>query len=146
MNIGLLGGTGYVGSVIAAEAKRRGLTVEVLRRCDRNYYVVETLVEWLREVKIEFLICSAGYTGKPNVDACEVNRLECLRGNAVLPGIVRKACESTGIPFGHVSSGCIYTNSKKTKMGSQNWIPQTFVLEQTTVALLRVVKPLEKNY
>jgi dTDP-4-dehydrorhamnose reductase len=58
------------------------------------------------------LINAAGYTGKPNVDACESNRAECLFGNAVLPGRIRTACEEIGIPWGHVSSGCIYSGRK----------------------------------
>ena len=33
-------------------------------------------------------------------------------GNAVLPGILKEACERAKILFGHVSSGCIYTGKK----------------------------------
>jgi dTDP-4-dehydrorhamnose reductase len=58
------------------------------------------------------LINAAGYTGKPNVDACESDQAECLFGNAVLPGRIRTACEELGIPWGHVSSGCIYSGRK----------------------------------
>ena len=39
----------------------------------------------------EFLINAAGYTGKPNVDACELHKADCLMGNAVLPGIIAQA-------------------------------------------------------
>jgi hypothetical protein len=63
----------------------------------------------LQRDRPEFLINAAGYTGKPNVDACELHKAECLLGNAVLPGIVAQACEEAGVPWGHVSSGCIYT-------------------------------------
>ena len=55
------------------------------------------------------MINSAGYTGKPNVDACEIYKADCLLGNAVLPGVIREACEATKLAWGHVSSGCIYT-------------------------------------
>jgi dTDP-4-dehydrorhamnose reductase len=58
------------------------------------------------------LINSAGYTGKPNVDACETDKTNCLFGNAILPGRIAEACESTNTPWGHVSSGCIYTGSR----------------------------------
>ena len=44
------------------------------------------------DLESEFLINAAGYTGKPNVDACELHKHECLFGNAVLPGIVADAC------------------------------------------------------
>ena len=49
---------------------------------------------------------------KPNVDACEVHKAECLAGNAVLPGTIAQACEAANVPWGHVSSGCIYTGSR----------------------------------
>ena len=39
------------------------------------------------------LINAAGFTGQPNVDACELAKADCLNGNAVLPGIVREVCE-----------------------------------------------------
>jgi hypothetical protein len=61
---------------------------------------------------VSFLINAAGYTGKPNVDACELNKTECLVGNAILPGRIADACATAGVPWGHVSSGCIYSGAK----------------------------------
>ena len=58
------------------------------------------------------MINSAGYTGKPNVDACENHKADTLLGNAVLPGIIREVCEDVDLPWGHVSSGCIYTGRR----------------------------------
>jgi dTDP-4-dehydrorhamnose reductase len=46
------------------------------------------------------------------VDACELHKADCLNGNAVLPGLVAQACEEAGVPWGHVSSGCIYSGSR----------------------------------
>ena len=110
--IGILGGHGYIGSKIVATLGKQGVAYRILRRRDRDYYQANELAAWLREKDIEFLINAAGFTGQPNVDACERKKTECLLGNAVLPGIVREACESTHVPFGHVSSGCIYIGSK----------------------------------
>lgn len=54
----------------------------------------------------DYIINAAGYTGKPNVDACEVNKRACLEGNALLPAYIRElAC---GKPIVHVSSGCVF--------------------------------------
>ena len=33
-------------------------------------------------------------------------------GIQFLPGRIRSACEEVGIPWGHVSSGCIYSGNK----------------------------------
>ena len=73
----------------------------------------------LRRDKPEFLINAAGYTGKPNVDACELHKTECLFGNAVFPGLVAQACNEAGVPWGHVSSGCIYTGSASLRFAQQ---------------------------
>ena len=70
------------------------------------------LSSWIREHKPTFLLNAAGFTGKPNVDACERDKSDCLFGNAVLPGRIREVCEEYRIPWGHVSSGCIYSGSR----------------------------------
>ena len=83
-----------------------------MSRADFDYTDESKLVSLLKEVKPKFLINAAGYTGKPNVDACEISKSDCLFGNSVLPGRIRSACEEFGIPWGHVSSGCIYSGKK----------------------------------
>ena len=111
--IGILGGYGYIGSKLAATLDDQGISYRILRRGERDYYHTSELAAWLGEHDIRFLINSAGFTGQPNVDACEVRKTQCMLGNTVLPGVVREACETVGIPFGHVSSGCIYTGRKE---------------------------------
>ena len=105
----LLGGSGYVGNAYKRYLKRKGISFRSLSRSEVDYTNVATLTAALRADKPEFLINAAGYTGKPNVDACEIHKSECLAGNAVLPGIIAQACEEANVPWGHVSSGCIYT-------------------------------------
>jgi dTDP-4-dehydrorhamnose reductase len=105
----LLGGSGYVGQAYQALLKRRGVAFRSLRRSEVDYTDAGSLREALLRDKPDFLINAAGYTGKPNVDACELHKADCLLGNAVLPGIVAAGCEEAGIPWGHVSSGCIYS-------------------------------------
>jgi dTDP-4-dehydrorhamnose reductase len=108
----LLGGSGYVGHAYQALLTRKGLPFRNLRRADFDYADRARLTELLRREKPAFLINAAGYTGKPNVDACELHKAECLMGNAVLPGTIAQACADAGIPWGHVSSGCIYNGAK----------------------------------
>lgn len=108
----LLGGSGYVGTAYQALLTHKGIPFRNLRRADVNYADRATLTELLRREKPEFLINAAGYTGKPNVDACELHKSECLDGNAVLPGTIALACADAGVPWGHVSSGCIYTGAR----------------------------------
>ncbi len=107
----LLGGTGFVGGAYQQFFQKQGLAFRNLSRRQFDYTNRDALTQLLREQKPEFLINCAGYTGKPNVDACEWHKAECLFGNAVLPGIVRDACAAADIPWGHISSGCIYTGA-----------------------------------
>ena len=113
----LLGGNGYVGSAIQKNLTGRGLPFTVASRASSDYSNPNVLVKMLRDLRPEFLINAAGYTGKPNVDACEIHRTECLDGNSVLPGVIREVCEQTQTPWGHVSSGCIFTGAKSDGSG-----------------------------
>ena len=108
----ILGGNGYVGSAFQKHLQQMQLPFEVISRSVVDYSDETSLLRLLEQRRPEFLINAAGYTGSPNVDACEVHRTECLQGNAVLPGVIRSACEKAGVPWGHVSSGCIYTGAK----------------------------------
>ncbi len=108
----LLGGSGYVGSAYQSLLQRQGVPFRNVRRADFDYTNGTALTALLRQEKPAFLINAAGYTGKPNVDACELHQSECLLGNAVLPGVVAQACADAGIPWGHVSSGCIFTGAR----------------------------------
>jgi dTDP-4-dehydrorhamnose reductase len=109
----LLGGSGYIGQAYQQMLRRKGYPFKNLKRAQVDYTDVATLLEALKSDKPDFLINAAGYTGKPNVDACESDKANCLFGNAVLPGRIAEACDSAGVPWGHVSSGCIYTGARE---------------------------------
>jgi UDP-glucose 4,6-dehydratase len=113
----VLGATGYLGSNFVKYLQEEGEDVCGLTRAECDYTNVDTLISLLQGKNPKFLINAAGYTGKPNVDACESDKSECLYGNAVLPGRIRTACEEVGIPWGHVSSGCIYSGRKSNGEG-----------------------------
>jgi len=108
----LLGATGYIGEAFASELRRRGADFLPLSRARVDYTRFEVLLEHLRLRKPSFVINAAGYTGKPNVDACEAHKADTLQGNALFPQTVAQACAAAGIPWGHVSSGCIYSGAK----------------------------------
>ena len=109
----LLGGSGYVGQAYQKLLSAKGIPFKNLARAKVDYADTHTLIKALKTDKPEFLINAAGYTGKPNVDACETDKTNCLFGNAILPGRIAEACEATNTPWGHVSSGCIYTGARE---------------------------------
>ncbi len=108
----LLGGTGYIGQQFSTTMRERGIPFIAPSRAQVDYTRFEVLLEYLRANKAEFLINAAGYTGKPNVDACERDWAGTLQGNTLFPAAVAHACATVGIPFGHISSGCIYSGAK----------------------------------
>lgn len=109
--IALLGSTGYVGTALLETMTARDIPCTVFRWKTTPLHDPQLLANQLQSAGCTFLINSAGYTGKPNVDACETDKASCLDGNATVIGRIREACELAQIPFGHVSSGCIFTGS-----------------------------------
>lgn len=107
----LLGATGYIGHAFARELMRRQWAFHALSRREADYSRFETLLEILGSTKPEFVLNAAGFTGRPNVDACETAQADTLQGNTLLPITVADACSATGTPWGHVSSGCIYSGA-----------------------------------
>src|SRR5260370_37695227 len=107
----LLGASGFVGQSFEKELRHRGWPFTSHSRKRIDYARFEILLKLLRETKPGFLINAAGYTGKPNVDACETARADTLQGNTLLPLTIAHACAAVGVPWGHVSSGCIYAGA-----------------------------------
>lgn len=138
----LLGGSGYVGQAYQALLARKGIPFRNLRRAEIDYTNPGTLVVALRADRPEFLINAAGYTGKPNVDACELHKAECLFGNAVLPGLVAQACADAGVPWGHVSSGCIYTGERADGSGFTETDAPNFTFRQNNCSFYSGTKGL----
>ena len=108
----LLGAKGYVSSSLVNEKVNHNFPILPISQCEVDYYDKRKLELFLLDRGASFVINAAGYTGKPNVDACESAKHRCLQGNAVLPGIIREVCEDLNIPWGHVSSGCIYSGRR----------------------------------
>jgi dTDP-4-dehydrorhamnose reductase len=88
------------------------IVLHFVSRNEVNYLDGSILKRYLEVVNASCVINAAGFTGKPNVDACELAKYDSLQGNAVLPGIIREVCEDLRIPWGHVSSGCIYSGRR----------------------------------
>jgi len=105
----LFGSNGYIGS----EFKKQLSELKLPVFCWPNTYktTFADLEKWYEESGFPLIgavINAAGYTGKPNVDACELNKEATIHGNIVWPQILTDWCALNDIPLAHVSSGCIY--------------------------------------
>jgi len=108
----VLGATGYIGQAFDKELSQRKIPFRAVSRKEFNYADYRVLRSALQKDKPEFVINAAGFTGKPNVDACENQKGETVAGNITLAQTVAQACDAAGVKLGFVSSGCIYTGAK----------------------------------
>src|SRR5438477_7583846 len=148
----LLGATGYIGQAFLAALQQRGRPFTTLSRSQADYSRFDVLLDCLRKTKPDFLVNAAGYTGKPNVDACETARADTIHGNVVFPVTVSHACAVTNTPWGHVSSGCIYSGAITSTSGENsierdlNSAPVRELLKKTPKALKGFSESEEPNF
>ena len=59
-----------------------------------------------------WVINCVGYTGKPNVDACEDEKDKCWQLNVTFPTLLASYCLRQNAKLINISSGCIYDGNK----------------------------------
>lgn len=91
--------------------EREDWPYRAVSRAEEDYTQSQTLAALLRRERPGLVLNLAGFTGKPNVDECEIRREECWEGNVELPVRIAQACGNLGIPLGHISSGCVFEGS-----------------------------------
>ena len=116
----LLGASGYIGEQFVTELRNKNVGFLPLSRSNYDYTRLDILTDLIKENNPRFLINCAGYTGKPNVDACEENHWDTFEGNVILPRTIATACKKFDLPWGHVSSGCIYDGNKSGETNLDN--------------------------
>lgn len=99
-------GNGYVGNAFRLYA---GATV--LSRATTGYDHPQYFPKILTAMRPQSVVNCAGFTGRPHIDECEVRRDETVKANIVLAANISRACADYGIPYVHISSGCIYQGS-----------------------------------
>jgi len=114
----ILGKSGYIAQAIIKELQSRGLTYLAWSRSEVNYTDLVDLKEAIRWAKLNnpnifTIINCAGFIGKPNVDACELAKAECIEGNVLFPAMLARLSEEGGHRLAHISSGCIYGGYEK---------------------------------
>jgi len=109
----LLGASGYVGEAFQKFFKENKIP-----------YVCESGIRFplderefektLQTHKVTSVFNCGGFTGKPNVDSCELieNKIPAIQANAFLPKQIAKVTSDLGIKLMQVSSGCIFNDPK----------------------------------
>ena len=111
MNIAILG-SGFIGKYLNSYLSDNHLTY-LLNQTDDQYHVPYRLREFIKTHKIDVIVNTCGYTGYPNVDACEDNKASCTLYNITVPLVIEEECKAANAKFINVSSGCIYTGYDK---------------------------------
>lgn len=106
-NIMVLGGGGYVASKIKKYWANKDFNLIYFSLKNVNYLDLHTFRTIIEEANIKYIINCYGYTGKPNVDSCEVNQKECFDRNFKDNLWIH---ENSPVPVITISSGCIYNN------------------------------------
>jgi dTDP-4-dehydrorhamnose reductase len=141
----LLGGSGWVGSAFREALERMRIPFRSVSRASVDYTDAAALARLLQHERPSFLINAAGYVGKPNVDACELNKAACLAANAVLPATIASACAAAGIPWGHVSTGCIYEGTRPDGGGFTEEDPPNFTFRAPRCSFYSGTKALAEE-
>lgn len=141
----LLGASGYVGNTFQNYMISRGIDFKTLSLSITKGSKRDELEEAIKSIKPEFLINCAGYTGRPNVDASEKNKHRCLEANTWLVGIVAELCQKYELPWGHISSGCIYTGRRPDGSGFTEEDPPNFDFRHNNCSFYSGTKALSEE-
>ncbi len=114
MKIAILG-NGFIGGYISAYLTSCNSInkVSLLTQASHSYHKIGFLSDYIKKHEIDVVVNTCGYTGHPNVDACENDKEACLTYNVIIPILIEKECKLAGAKFIHISSGCIYTGYNK---------------------------------
>lgn len=108
----LVTGRGYIGSSLGKCLSTCYETI-VISRHEVDYTKRDILKRYIKKNDIGLVINTCGYTGRPNVDACENDKSNTWHYNVRVPVNMQKVCKDLVIPMIHISSGCIYTGYDK---------------------------------
>jgi dTDP-4-dehydrorhamnose reductase len=110
----VLGKNGHIAEALIKELKLRNLPHVAWSRSDVDYTNLAELKYNLYILGDDLhIINCAGYIGKPNVDACELAKADCIEGNVLLPLMLAQLCCEKKYEFTQISSGCIYGGYEK---------------------------------
>jgi len=129
MNKIIVLGNGYIGKQVYKHLVNTIVDSDIKLLNNYQYNDPESLRETLfNNLKTEFktshpdntsqkwLINCVGYTGKPNVDACEEDKQNCWDLNVTFPTLLSNECAKYSVKVINISSGCIYDDIDKSSI------------------------------
>ncbi len=142
----LFGSTGYIGSEFKKQLEELKLPLFCWQNTSNTTF--KDLEKWYESLGypiIDFVINAAGFTGKPNVDACELDKENTIHGNIIWPQILTDWCILNDITLGHVSSGCIYTGKRSDGKPFTEEDEPNFTFKQNNCSFYSGTKSIAEN-
>jgi dTDP-4-dehydrorhamnose reductase len=122
MNI-LLVGRGWTGKKMKAALDKRGHLVDFISHQEADKALSSG-------IKYDWVVNTAGVTGSPNVDACELDKQNTYTGNSVFPVYLYYLARDAGAKYAHFSSGCIYTGQIYSVDQEPNFFGSTYSISK----------------
>jgi len=142
----LLGASGYIGGTFKAALVKRNYQTLTPARDQMNYCKFEVLRQYIQEQGgIDFLINAAGFTGKPNVEQCEIKRGETIQGNLLLPQMLSHLAALEDFRWLQIGTGCIYNGDNDGKGYTEEDKPN-FSFKYNNCSFYSGVKGLAEDY
>lgn len=112
------GKTGWIGQMVVAECKKRGLECLAASSRLEDRHLVEKEID---EYKPTVVMNAAGLTGRPNVDWCEDNKQAVIRVNLIGTLSLIDLCAQRKIHVTNFATGCIFEYDEEHKMGGKTF-------------------------
>jgi len=109
------GKTGWIGGLMGGILQEQGIEfINANSRIESR----EAVAKELDEIKPTHVLMSAGITGRPNIDWCEVNKQETIRTNVIGTLNVADLCDIRSIHCTIYATGCIFKYDDAHQLGS----------------------------
>ena len=152
-------GHGYIAHAILTEASARGWDVRgnILPCQAMGSPGLRALVG---EADVDLVVnCAAYIPPSGRVVDCEKNKQKTIEGNILFPQMVAQVCDLGGVPLMHISTGCLFDESKEweeTDEPTRGWngycgmyvgsklLAERLVIEWANAYVLRVRLPFDE--
>lgn len=112
MKILILSSEGFIGANFNKFLQNKNCEISLLNRKDCDFLNKDDLFNKIKIINPLYIINCAGYTGKPNVDSCELNKEACWNGNVTIVKYLSDICHTLNTRYIQIASGCIYSGNK----------------------------------
>jgi dTDP-4-dehydrorhamnose 3,5-epimerase-like enzyme len=103
----LLGSSGFIGSNVLNELRKRNLKILCLKQ---RLHEKNKINELLQFYKPKYFINCAGLTGTPDISWCDKNKFETIKTNVINQIELLEICENLNIHYTLLGSGAIFKN------------------------------------